>query len=224
MKPRIKLGEVKTSDGERMSLYEHDGTFSISLNGQELMHSKANVSECLLGQLGVARLKGGIAARVLVGGLGLGFTLRSVLEAVGSETMVELVELIPEVIEWNRAHLQGLNGSLLEDPRVIIRAEDVTKVIREAEAGSYDVILLDVDNGPIAMVAKTNRSLYSNYGIGTLRAVLKPDARAVFWSAGPDRKFEVRLRKGGFKVKVVPAKMNDGSRRPSYVLYVADRD
>ena len=222
MKPRIKLGEVKTSDGGRMSLYEHDGTFSISLNGQELMHSNANVSECMLGELGVARLKGG-TARVLIGGLGLGFTLRSVLEAVSSETMVEMVELIPEVIAWNRAYLRELNGSLLEDPRVVIRAEDVTKVIREAEAESYDVILLDVDNGPIAMVSKTNSSLYSNYGISKLRAVLKPDARAVFWSAGPDRKFEARLRKGGFKVKVVPAKMNDGSRRPSYVLYIADR-
>jgi spermidine synthase len=224
MKPRIKLGEVKTSDGGRMSLYEHDGTFSISLNGQELMHSKANVSECLLGELGVAHLEGGVAARVLVGGLGLGFTLRSVLEAVGSETTVELVELLPEVIAWNREHLQGLNGSLLEDPRVVVRTEDVAQVIRKAEEGSYDVILLDVDNGPVAMVAKANESLYSNYGIGKLRTVLKPDARAVFWSAGADRKFEARLRKGGFKVKVVPAKMNDGSRRPSYVLYIADRD
>ncbi len=204
-----------------MGLYEHDGAYTINLGGQELMHSRANASERLLGELGVAHLEREVMARVLVGGLGLGFTLRSVLESVGPQTTVEVVELIPEVIVWNQTHLRGLNGALLDDPRVETREEDVTRRILEVEPHTYDTILLDVDNGPVAMVVKNNASLYSKSGLRSIRRAMKPDGRAVFWSASPDHAFDARLRAIGFQVEAVPAKRHPGAKREVCVLYVA---
>lgn len=223
MKPRIKLAESKTPDGRTMALYNHDGVFSINISGNELMHSDSYTSEKLLGELGVARLKKDEPARVLIGGLGLGFTLQSVLESVGPETSVETVELLPEVIEWNREHLKELNGALLDDTRVAVLTNDVTKVVRKAKSGTYDAIMLDVDNGPVALVNKANLSLYSNTGVRSIRNALKPGGRAVFWSASPDERFEARLERNGFRVKAVPAKVHERAKRAAYLLYVADK-
>lgn len=223
MKPRIKLAEVKTPDGGQLSLYEHDGVWSMSLNGAELMHSKASASERLLGELGIQRVGRNRPARILIGGLGLGFTLRAVLESVGQEAVVELVELLPDVIEWNRQHLQELNGALLDDTRVRVIAQDVGLVIRESEEKRYDAILLDVDNGPVAMVSAENRWLYSSKGLKAVRRALVPGGRAVLWSAGPDKAFENRLRQLGFAVEAVPAKVHENAKRAAYLLYVADR-
>ena len=206
-----------------MTLYEHDGAFSISMTGQELMHSKASASETMLGKIGVERLDPDSPSRILVGGLGLGFTLRSVLEMTGQNALVELVELIPEVIQWNREFLSDLNGAMLEDPRVQIRTEDVYAVIRTAEPKSYDVILLDVDNGPVAMVTSKNRSLYSRPGLLAIKQALKRSGRAVFWSAGQDMKFDNLLQKSGFKVRVVRAKVHETAKRPAYFLYIAEK-
>ena len=128
MKPRVKLAE-STFTGGILSLAEHDGSYSISLDGKELMHSRANASELLLGSLGVAQLNNETDARVLIGGLGLGYTLKSVLESVGDKTTIEVAEMIPEVIEWNRSYLKNLNGSLLEHPQVETRLVDVTQLI-----------------------------------------------------------------------------------------------
>jgi spermidine synthase len=226
MKPRTRLAEATTPDGLVLSLFEHDGDFSMSLNGQELMHSRASASEELLGTLGVERLVGKPDGpepfRILVGGLGLGFTLRSVLEACSEDGRVDVVELIPEVIDWNRTHLKELNGFLLDDSRVEIHLADVGAVIREAGKSAYDAILLDVDNGPVAMVKKTNKSLYSSAGIRSIRAALKPGGRAVLWSAGPDKAFAERLEQAGFQVRAVPAKVHERAKRAAYVLYVAD--
>jgi spermidine synthase len=222
MKPRVKLAESTTADGGAMTLYEHDGKYCISYAGQELMHSGANASEILLGEIGVERLEQDVEARVLIGGLGLGFTLRSVLERVGPAVSVELVELLPDIVEWNRQHLKSLNGEMLNDPRVEIHTTDVVAYVRKAERARYDVILLDVDNGPVAMVSETNVSLYSNSGLRWLRGSLKPEGRAVFWSAGPDLRFEDRLKRAGFRVSKVPAKVHAGSKRAAYLLYVAN--
>jgi spermidine synthase len=222
MKPRIKLAESTTADGGVMTLYEHDGKYCISYAGQELMHSGANASELLLGEIGVELLAPDAEARILIGGLGLGFTLRSVLEHAGPKVSVELVELLPEIVEWNRVHLKSLNGELLDDARVEIHTADVVAHIKQAERARYDVILLDVDNGPVAMVADSNVSLYSNSGLRWLRGALTPEGRAVFWSAGPDHKFEDRLKRAGFRVSKVPAKVHAGSKRAAYLLYVAN--
>ncbi|MDG1668676.1 MAG: spermine synthase [Opitutae bacterium] len=222
MKPRVKLAESTTADGGAMALYEHDGKYCISYAGQELMHSGANASEILLGEIGVELLEHDAAARILIGGLGLGFTLRSVLASTGPNVVVELIELLPEIVSWNREYLKSLNGELLDDPRLEIHTTDVVGYVRKAERARYDVILLDVDNGPVAMVSETNVSLYSNTGLRWLRGSLKPEGRAVFWSAGPDLRFEDRLKRAGFRVSKVPAKVHAGSKRAAYLLYVAN--
>lgn len=205
-----------------MALYEHDGKYCISYAGQELMHSGANASEILLGEIGVELLERDATARILIGGLGLGFTLRSVLASTGPNVVVELIELLPEIVSWNREYLKSLNGELLDDPRLEIHTTDVVGYVRKAERARYDVILLDVDNGPVAMVSETNVSLYSNTGLRWLRGSLKPEGRAVFWSAGPDLRFEDRLKRAGFRVSKVPAKVHAGSKRAAYLLYVAN--
>jgi spermidine synthase len=222
MKPRVKLAESTTADGGAMALYEHDGKYCISYAGQELMHSGANASEILLGEIGVELLERDATARILIGGLGLGFTLRSVLASTGPNVVVELIELLPEIVSWNRVYLKSLNGELLDDPRLEIHTTDVVGYVRKAERARYDVILLDVDNGPVAMVSETNVSLYSNTGLRWLRGSLKPEGRAVFWSAGPDLRFEDRLKRAGFRVSKVPAKVHAGSKRAAYLLYVAN--
>jgi spermidine synthase len=222
MIPRIKLAEAETSDGAIMSLYEHDGEYAIFHAGHELMISRASASERLLGTQGIAKLKKNQPAHVLIGGLGLGFTLRSVLDAVGPDVLVDVAELMPEVVHWNREYMYDLNGACLDDPRVTVLTEDVTYLILDTEPGTYDVILLDIDNGPDGMVAANNTQLYTKAGLHTIRVALKSGGRAVFWSAGTDKKFEARLAKIGFKVTVVPAKIHEGSRQAPYRLYVAD--
>ncbi len=222
VKPRHKIAESKTPSGGIIALYEQDGSYSINIGGQELMHSKTNASECLLGTLGMARVAKDRSCRVLVGGLGLGFTLGNVLKAAGPESHIEVVELFREVVEWNQKHLTDLNGKLLDDPRVHTRVEDVVSLIKEAEPESYDVVLLDVDNGPFAMVDKNNRFLYSKFGLNVIKQILKPEGRAVFWSAGPDPSFERRLQKTGFEVKAEPAKRYLSAKRAACMLYVAD--
>ena len=221
MKPRVKLAE-STFTGGVLSLTEHDGSYSISLDGKELMHSRANASEMLLGSLGVAQLNNETDARVLIGGLGLGFTLKSVVESVGNKTTIEVAEMIPEVIEWNRSYLKNLNGSLLDHPQVEIRAVDVTQLIQEVEPHTYDAILLDVDNGPNAMVCQTNASLYSKNGIRSICRALKKNGRLIVWSAGSDQGFEKRLGHAGLKVEIVRAKAHAGAKSPSHFLYVGD--
>ncbi len=221
MKPRVKLAE-STFTGGVLSLTEHDGSYSISLDGKELMHSRANASELLLGSLGVAQLNNETDARVLIGGLGLGYTLKSVLESVGDKTTIEVAEMIPEVIEWNRSYLKNLNGSLLEHPQVETRLVDVTQLIQEAEPHTYDAILLDVDNGPNAMVADSNASLYSNNGIRSICRALKKEGRLIVWSAGPDHGFEKRLERAGLQVEAVRAKAHAGAKSPSHFLFLGD--
>ena len=189
MKPKIKLAEVTLESGAVMALYSHDGTYSMSVNGQELMHSEACASERLMGTLGIEQVPLDQTPRILIGGLGLGFTLRSVIDAVGPEALIDVAELVPEVIEWNKTLLKDLNGELLEKKDVDVFVDDVADVIRKAKA-IYDTIIVDVDNGPIAMVAESNVSLYSNTGLKRVWGALKPEGRAVFWSAKQDVAFE----------------------------------
>lgn len=222
MKARTKLAESTTPEGLAMALYEHDGAYSISFQGQELMHSKASASELLLGKMGVERLRKQSKARVMIGGLGLGFTLRSVLDCVGAETEIDVVELVPKVVEWNREYLRDLNGSLLNDPRVNIIEADAVKTIFGGTSHSYDAMILDVDNGPSGMVKASNNSLYSHKGLRAVRKLLKAGGRAAFWSAGTDPHFKARMEAVGYRVGVIPAKVHERAKRAAYVIYVAD--
>ena len=224
MKPNITLAETKTPNGARMTLVEHDGNFCIRVNGQQLMHSAVTTSELELGSLGCERVGGKKAApRILIGGLGLGFTLKRVLEYVGPQAVVHVAELFPEIVAWNRTHLQPLNGALLGDPRVTVFEEDVRVVIQRASRQPYDAILLDIDNGTTAMVSDANHALYSLAGIKQIAAALKAGGRAAVWSASPDAPLAERLQQAGLAVQPVAARVHATARRSAYMIYVADK-
>ncbi len=221
MKPNVQLAEARAPDGARLTLHAHDGSFVVRVGGQALMHSALAGSEEQLGDLAAEAAKTEKAARVLVGGLGLGFTLRRVLLGLEKDARVEVVELLPEVVEWNRTYLRELNGGCLSDPRVTVRVGDVRAALGRAK---WDVIALDVDNGPVAMVRAGNASLYDDRGVSRLAAALRPGGRLLVWSAGPDRAFERRLGAAGFSgVKVVSAPTEARVRSRGYVIFAATR-
>lgn len=225
MKPNITLAETKAPNGARMTLVEHDGSYCIRVNGQQLMHSSVSSSEIKLGELGCARhRKLNNGTRVLIGGLGLGFTLKSVLAMVGGNASVQVAELFPEIVAWNRTHMAKLNGHLLADKRVKVLEQDVRGIlVRAAKQQPFDVIVLDIDNGTTAMVKTENNELYSERGMELIFRALKPGGRAAVWSACPDMAIERRLTKAGFKVEAVPAKLYETAKRFAYMIYVADK-
>jgi spermidine synthase len=224
MKPNITLAETRTPNGGRMTLVEHDGSYCIRVNGQQLMHSAVSTSEIELGRLGCERHgHHGAATRILIGGLGLGFTLQSVLQNTGPRAVVHVAELFSEIVAWNRTHLAGLNGGALADHRVTVLVEDVRASIRSAARNPYDVIVLDIDNGTTAMVKDENNQLYRERGMQQIALALKPGGRAAVWSACPDPVIEQRLTRAGFQVKAVPARLYARARRAAYMIYVADK-
>lgn len=155
--------------------------------------------------------------------MGFGFSLRQVLELVAADAVVRVAELLPEVVAWNREYLSSVNGLLLDDRRVEVVVEDVFAVISRAPAGHYDAILLDVDNGPVAMVKDGNARLYQSAGFAAITHALKPGGRVTFWSASVDHAFAKRLGKAGFKVEVVPAKAWPQAKRLTHTIFVGDR-
>jgi spermidine synthase len=223
MKPHITLAETMTPDGKSMALVEHDGDFSMRVDGRDLMHSSVSASELHLGEIAVEQLRGATEGRVLIGGLGMGFTLKSVLAGVGKNIAVEAVELIPEVVEWNRTFMKDLNGKLLDDPRVTVVTRDVYALLNRSKPNTYDAILLDIDNGPTAMVQKGNARLYTRQGLQQIRRALKAGGRVAIWSASVDTQFEARLKSMNFRIEAVPARLHKNARRSTYTIYVADK-
>ena len=194
MKPNRKLAETTTPDGAKLILYEHDGAYCIRLNGQDLMHSSVTASELRLGELAAETLSGQPDSLVLLGGLGLGFTLKSLLAKAGPGLKVQVAESdTRQIVDWNRKLLAHLNGALLDDPRVEVVLRDVWTVIVGADPSCYDALVLDLDNGPTAMVQKRNARLYNSTGLEKIAKVLKPHGRTLFWSARPDPAFAKRL-------------------------------
>lgn len=222
MTPFLNLATARTADGAVLTLHERPPHFYLRVNGQPLMATNAATSEAALAEVACARLAAVKAPRVLIGGLGFGYTLRRVLELVKSDARVVVVELLPEVVTWNREYLQKVNGALLDDPRVQIVVEDVFQTISEAPASHFDAILLDVDNGPIAMVQDGNGRLYQKAGFSILRRALKPQGRIAFWSASPDPAFAKRLQQHGFRVAVTAAKAHAHARRSDHTIFAAD--
>ncbi len=224
MLPTQQLGETRTPDGARFSLHEHDGDYFLKLNGRQLMSTTSTVSEILLADLALTPLKNRPTARVLIGGLGLGFSLKRVLELTGPDAVVHVAELLPDVVQWNREHLQKINGHLLDDPRVTVFTEDVFRLIRDAAPDRYDAILLDVDNGPTSFVQPQNARLYDRSGFGMTRRALNKDGIVAFWSAAPEPGFVGRLQRARFTVQVVPCKAHERAKRLEHVIYIAQRD
>ncbi len=214
MNPWILLDQVEVpGDGGAMKLYQRAFEFSISVKNEELMNSRMHGSEDALAELVCPRVADRKNPRVLIGGLGMGFTLGAALAHLGDTAEVIVAELVPAVVEWNRTHLADLAGRPLEDPRTIVREADVGAVIREQPA-TYDAILLDVDNGPDGLTHAGNDRLYTHNGLAAAKAALKPAGILAVWSAEPDQGFSKRLRGTGFKTEeiTVRARKTKGRR------------
>lgn len=222
MKPSVTLAEATTPDGSTLSLHRHDGHYQMRVGGHGLVSTTATSSEARLADLGCESVGTTGGEHVLIGGLGLGFTLRRVLELVHSDVHVQVAELLPEVVAWNREHLQSVNGGLLDDARVEILVDDVFAVLTRASAGCYDAVILDVDNGPAALVDPANARLYADQGLRVLSRALRRGGRAVFWSATPDRSFMTRLAAARFRAIAVGSKAYARARRGTRTLIVAD--
>ena len=222
MKPWKLLGESQTPDGTRLTLMEHDRDLVILANGKMLMSSRAHGSEEELAALACKHLATAESPRVLVGGLGLGYTLRATLDLLPPTASVVVGELVAGVVEWNRGPLGPLANHPLDDRRVKVIIDDVGKTMRLDREG-FDAILLDVDNGPDAFTATGNAALYANDGVLSALRALRPDGVLAVWSAWEDRKFEQRLRQAGFTFTVhrMRARLKRGG--PRHTIFVGKR-
>ncbi len=187
-------------EGKDLRLYRRGEEFSIKAGYSELMNSRVHGSEDALAELTCQRIADRPQARVLIGGLGMGFTLAAALQQLGPEADVVVAELVPAVVTWNRGPLATLAGHPLDDPRVTVNEGDVSQLIR-SERAAYDAILLDVDNGPEGLTRKENNSLYSSAGLATASAALRPGGVFGVWSISPEQAFTKRLRQSGFTVE-----------------------
>lgn len=223
MRHWTKLGEASIpKTRQSLILFQGKDDFFIKLsNGYELMSTRKHASEDALGTLPCQRLRDPEKARVLIGGLGMGFTLAAVLAVVGSKAKVTVAELIPEVVDWNRGPLGERSGQPLDDPRTHVHIGDVAKLLRKS-TGCFDVIALDVDNGPEGLTKSANDWLYSMPGIAAAQDALSPVGILAYWSADPDQGFHDRLRRCGFMVNeaTVFAHGNKGARHTIWLASV----
>jgi spermidine synthase len=219
VKPWELLGETRTSDGSSLTLTRRDREYLILANGKSLMSNLMHGSEEELATLACRRARTLAEACLLIGGLGMGFTLRAALDLLPPRCTVVVVELLPAVVEWNRGPLAPLAEYPLKDPRVHVVEGDVLDTLRSSPC-RFDAVVLDVDNGPAAFTTASNAELYTDQGLATARASLKDDGVLAVWSARDDRKFEQRLRYGGFAVEVtrVRARLKKGGPRHTLFL------
>ena len=208
-----------------MELYQHDRDFSIKINGLELMNSRQHESEQELARLGCAHLVGRQAPCVLIGGLGLGYTLRQALDLLGPDASVMVSELLPAVVDWNREYLRELNNRPLEDTRAQIIPGDIFQLISQS-TGRFDAILLDIDNGPSAMTDSGNQRLYGPAGIQACRRALRKQGSLAIWSTEPSKGFEKVLLGCGLQVRRYRAKAYQASKSRSkpFFIWVASED
>ena len=213
------LAESRTPGGDLMSLTRRDREYVIHADGKPLMSSRMHGSEEALAAFGCRHLRTVEEPCVLVGGLGMGFTLRATLDLLPPSATVVVAELVPAVVEWNRGPLGPLAGHPLEDTRVRVDVGDVLATLR-ASTARFDAVLLDVDNGPTAFTASDNVRLYDDRGLAAARAALRTGGVLAIWSAWDDRKFEQRLKYGGFSVEVerVRGRLKKGGPRHTIFL------
>jgi spermidine synthase len=213
------LGETVTPDGSDMRLSKQDQEYVIWVNGRTLMSSRMHGSEEALAQVACRHLFEAETPRVLVGGLGMGFTLAATLGLLPAGAVVTVAELVPAVVEWNRGPLGACAGNPLNDRRVRVSMGDVGFVLR-GNTDKFDAILLDVDNGPSALTSPANEGLYDNAGVAACYAALRPGGVLAVWSAFEDRKFEQRLRFHGFEAGIerVRARLKKGG--PHHAIFM----
>lgn len=224
MQPLTVVDSVTTPEGRTLVLLQRGDEFFLELEREPLMSSRQHASEQALATRLVAGLDAVAAPRVLIGGLGMGFTVRATLDALGQRprAVVEVAEVFQAVVDWNRGVLADLAQRPLEDPRVRVVVDDVARLVGQAR-GRWDGILLDVDNGPDAFTLAANARLYGVAGLEQMRTALKPQGRLGIWSAFDDRPFAKALERAGFEVEVVPVRSRPGGRGARHVLFLGRR-
>ncbi|NLS07784.1 hypothetical protein HGP14_31595 [Rhizobium sp. P32RR-XVIII] len=223
MLPWIQLDSATIpGEGGELRLKQRGSEFSIMLGSNELMNSRLSGSEEALATLSYERIKSRKHPKVLIGGLGMGFTLRAALAVLPADAEVVVAELVPAVVAWARGPMTDVFKGCLDDPRVLIQQGDVGEAIRSARA-SFDAILLDVDNGPDGLTRKSNDRLYDFNGIRASRDALRPGGVLAVWSSAPDPRFTRRLRDSGFSVDAVNARANGKRGGARHVIWLAVR-
>jgi spermidine synthase len=209
-------------DGALLRLVRRGDAFTILLDRTELMSTRASASEEALATLTYERLIGRIAPDLLIGGYGMGYTLRAALAVLPADATVTLAELVPEIIDWARGPMHALTAGCLDDPRVQLVTDDVAMLIEAARDG-YDAILLDVDNGPEGITRRINDHLYTDEGVVAAKLALKPGGVLAVWSAWPDADFTVRLVEAGFRVTETVVKEQAGGEGDNHLIWFAQR-
>lgn len=222
MTPRELIDTANIPGGQELRLCRRGGDFMIVLDRNELMSSRMSGSEEALAVMSCERLAARAAPHMLIGGYGMGFTLRSALAELGADAQVTVAELVPEIINWARGPMAELAAGCLDDPRVQLVLGDVGAVIRGANA-SYDAILLDVDNGPDGLTRVGNDALYSARGLAAAKAALKPGGVLAVWSAAPDKAFTRRLAEAGFSVDEVAVRARSNGKGARHVIWFATK-
>ena len=217
---RELLGTAHVPGGTELRLFRHDRDFMIVMGQNELMSSRMSGSEIALATETIKRLKGRPTPTLLIGGYGMGFTLRAALEVLGPKAEVIVAELVPEIIQWARGPMADIAAGCLDDPRVRLIMGDVGSEIDGAQ-GDYDAILLDVDNGPDGVVRDGNGALYTPSGLRAARRALSPGGVLAVWSAGPDPAFTRRLEKNGFAVEDIRVAARVGGKGPKHTIWFA---
>ena len=222
MKVRELLATAQVPGGEELRLFRRDRDFIIVLDRNELMNSRMSGSEEQLATLAIAQMQNRSNPRLLIGGYGMGFTLRAALGVLPASASVVVTELVPEIIAWARGPMAELTASGLDDPRVTVVEDDVAASIASAR-GSYDAILLDVDNGPDGLTRAANDGLYSPSGLAAAKAALAPGGILAVWSAAPDPAFTRRLSAAGFATEEVKVRARSNGKGAQHTIWLAQK-
>lgn len=225
MKPYEDLGESRIDEKTVLSLHKRDGEFYLKYNGNDLMSTAYTYSEELLADVGCKHILPDQSTRpekprVLIGGLGLGFTFKRTLQLVGKPATVEVAELMQPLIDWSRTFLVECNGPLLEDPRTLISHGDLFDILSNKQSGSYDALLLDIDNTPDDLIKKGNHRLYTPEFLKKIQQILNENGKVSYWLSEPAPKFKKLLEKVGFEVVPHAAKSHARSKRARHCIYV----
>lgn len=217
----VDRSEFPGHEGE-VTLLKRGTEFSIRTAGTELMNSRLHGSEDALAELTCSRIKRKSGLRILIGGLGMGYTLAAALEQSEPDTLIAVSELIPAVVRWNREHLRHLAGMPLDDPRVSVEEEDVAETISKRKS-AWDAILLDVDNGPDGLTRKANDRLYGRSGLKTSFSALRPGGILAVWSSGADEAFTRRLKQCGFQTETVTVPARKSGKGGRHTIWLAGK-
>lgn len=219
----VQLGAARVPGGNgELRLMQRGSEFSIFAGADELMGTRLSGSEEALACLAADRLQDRARPQILIGGLGMGFTLRAALARFGAEARITVAELVPEVVTWARGPLAGIHGDSLSDPRVTLYIGDVGDLITDVSA-RFDAILLDVDNGPAGLMRAANDDLYDPYGLRQANAALTPKGILAVWSAAPEPAFTRRLQAAGFHVEDHRVRANGRNTGPRHVVWLATK-